>query len=1177
MSADITNEMGAAAPLRVLVVEDSARDAELVVREIRRSYPNVSWQRVESSVEMREALAGGKWDIVVSDFSLPQFDGLAALNLLRENHPDTPFVIVSGEIGEETAIAAMRAGAQDFVMKDKLARLRPAIDREMRDAQARRERRLAREEIRAALYGIADGVITTGPTGRITRMNPAAEAMTGWTEQEALGRQLSEVFRVTKGKVEDSDTPFERMASGNAAGACQTVLVARDGTRRPIADTGAPIRGAEGDVIGMALVFRDQSAEMEARSALQDREAFGRAVLDAVGANIAVLDRSGLITAVNQAWEDFARDNACPDGGSCCMTGVDYFSAWTRGVGGEEGADEAMEGVRRVLAGELSSFSCEYPCHSPDIQRWFMLQVTPLSADAGGGAVLAHINITHRKLAEARATEAFKETQRLLKGAEQARQALLSIMEDRRKAEEALRESEDRFRTLFENSSAIMLLLDPETQRIVDANKAAAAYYGYPVETLRAMRISDINTLSPEQIQAEIGQALAQKRLHFLFRHRRADGEVRDVEIYTNPVRVGERPLLHSIIHDVTDRLKAERAVMAHARQQQAVADLGQQAIATTALPDLMRAAVDTVSRTLDAEFCEILQIQSDGNELVQVAGIGWPEEVGGHMALSAAHDTQAGLALSSAAPVIVNDMVDETRFRGAQDLLEFGVRAGISVVIPGRGSAWGVLGVHTAEPRVFSENDAHFLASVANVIAEATFRSDAEERIRHDALHDALTGLPNRTLLTDRISLAFNRFGRSSHDTFALLLMDLDRFKNVNDTLGHMVGDQVLLEVARRLQSAARGTDTVARLGGDEFAILIEDIDAESSSTRVAQRLLAVMRLPLMLDDVLVEIGATIGIVVVTGDHTSAADVIRDADIALHRAKAEARGGYQVFDRAMHHRVLERMELERELRHAIQRDEMRLVLQPIVSLSTGRIVSFEALLRWHHPDRGLVPPGLFIPIAEETGLILRIGEWVTREACSIIRDWPAGGTPSISINASPAEIFDARPAVSVNQSAQQVRAEGVDERIARIARDEGVDPGFLRVEITEGVMIRDRVLVGNVLQALVARGFRLLLDDFGAGYSSLAYLQDFPFYQVKLDGGFTAALAPGNRTHNLLRGIIGLAHSIGLEVVAEGVETPDQLALLRGAGCDHAQGYHISRPLPVDEAQRLYASGRTW
>jgi len=471
------------------------------------------------------------------------------------------------------------------------------------------------------------------------------------------------------------------------------------------------------------------------------------------------------------------------------------------------------------------------------------------------------------------------------------------------------------------------------------------------------------------------------------------------------------------------------------------------------------------------------------------------------------------------------------------------------------------------------AEGEPLYFISQINDITESR---RAEEQLLHDALHDHLTGLANRTLLANHVEIAFNRYLRHPKEKFALIIADLDRFKNINDTLGHPVGDLVLLETAKRFQSCIRNGDLVARLGGDEFAILIEDLEDDNTPTRLVEKLLQVMAEPIMVNNTLLESTVSLGMVVVTENHKSIDEIVRDADIALYRAKAAGRNSCQVFDLEMHNRIRQRMELEYQLRRAIDHDEMQVYLQPIISLVSGKISSFEALLRWKHPTKGMIPPDVFIPIAEDTSLINVLGNWVTREVCRIIKTWPHGESPPISINASSSEIVKPR---SIVPYATEIASGGEEfhVRIERIAREEEIPPEKLRIEITESVVISEPEYAIQVLGQLAGKGFQLLLDDFGAGYSSLSYLHDLPFYQVKLDRAFTAKLAEENRSYELMRGIVALAHNMGMEVVAEGVETEDHMRLIREAKCDMAQGYFISRPVAVSDAYALYKSGLTW
>jgi diguanylate cyclase (GGDEF)-like protein/PAS domain S-box-containing protein len=442
----------------------------------------------------------------------------------------------------------------------------------------------------------------------------------------------------------------------------------------------------------------------------------------------------------------------------------------------------------------------------------------------------------------------------------------------------------------------------------------------------------------------------------------------------------------------------------------------------------------------------------------------------------------------------------------------------------------------------------------------DITDRKRAEEQLIHDAFHDALTGLPNRALFMDRLSLAVERAKRSQDHLFAVLFLDLDRFKLVNDSLGHTLGDQLLITVARRLKTCLRTVDTAARLGGDEFVILLDDIEDAGSATRVAERVLEVLALPSDLNGHEAFITASIGIVLSETGYERADDILRDTDIAMYRAKALGRARYVVFDAAMRATALARMDLETGLRRAFDRHEFRLYYQPIVSLATGRIAGLEALLRWQHPERGLIAPAEFIPVAEETELILPIGLWVLREACRQMHQWqtkyPAG--PPLTI--------------SVNLSSKQVTQPDLPAQVEQILAETGLDARSLVLEVTESAIMDDAEIANAVLSELKAMGIQVQMDDFGTGYSSLSYLHQLPIDAIKVDHSFISTMNGNSDNSYLVPTIIALAHDLGMETVAEGIETADQLAQLGKLGCEWGQGYYLFRPLDSESAEALIA-----
>ncbi|HWS86657.1 MAG TPA: EAL domain-containing protein [Pyrinomonadaceae bacterium] len=442
--------------------------------------------------------------------------------------------------------------------------------------------------------------------------------------------------------------------------------------------------------------------------------------------------------------------------------------------------------------------------------------------------------------------------------------------------------------------------------------------------------------------------------------------------------------------------------------------------------------------------------------------------------------------------------------------------------------------------------------------IQDITDRKRAEEQLLHDAFHDALTGLPNRALFMDHVKMAIQRSRRSGNRLFAALFLDLDRFKIINDSLGHMVGDQLLVGIAHRLEACLRPGDTVARLGGDEFTILLEDLASMDDAIEVAGRVQDAVSQPFNIGGHEVFTTASIGIALSNTGYERAEDLLRDADTAMYRAKMEGKKRHVVFDKAMHDRAMQLLQLETDLRRAITRQEFFLNYQPIVSLETGKVSSFEALVRWRHPERGLVGPGDFIPVAEETGLIIPLGQWVLNEACRQMREWQRLGVAGESVT------------MSVNLSGRQFSQPDLIEQISAALRESGLKAANLKLEITESMVMENFDTAIDMLMQLRGLGVGLSIDDFGTGYSSLSYLHRFPIDTLKIDRSFVTQMTDNSENAEIVRTIVTLARSLGMNVIAEGVETADQLRQLGELGCDYGQGYLFSRPVGAGPAAEL-------
>jgi diguanylate cyclase (GGDEF)-like protein len=434
-----------------------------------------------------------------------------------------------------------------------------------------------------------------------------------------------------------------------------------------------------------------------------------------------------------------------------------------------------------------------------------------------------------------------------------------------------------------------------------------------------------------------------------------------------------------------------------------------------------------------------------------------------------------------------------------------------------------------------------------AAFVVAASAASLVSWRVNEQLVREPLTGLPGRLIFLDRVSQAIARLERRPA-TIAVMFIDLDRFKLINDSLGHAIGDRLLIATARRLEGAMRRHDTVARLGGDEFAILTQDVDGERGLVALAQRLDEVISQPLEIDGHQIQTAASLGIAITTDPAAAVTDMMRDADVAMYRAK-ERGGGHEVFDPSMHERVMRRMEVETALRQALDRGELQLAYQPELCLRTGAVVAVEALLRWRHPERGSIPPVEFIPIAEETGLILPIGQWVLEEACRQARAWRD-------------EVPGAAPLrMRVNLSPRQLSHPQLGDDVERTLARHRLDPRSLDLELTESALMDEGDGAAAALCALKRRGVRISIDDFGTGHSSLAHLKDFPVDTLKVDRSFIAALGHDARDEALLRSIVDLAHALGLSVTAEGIETQEQLDTVTALGCDHAQGFRLGVP----------------
>ena len=863
-----------------------------------------------------------------------------------------------------------------------------------------------------------------------------------------------------------------------------------------------------------------------AQRQLRDTEAAKQAaILNALPAYIAVLDTAGHVQSVNEMWATSKASNALF--GPVFGIGNNYLEKCDQAEGPDSlDAQRAAAGIRSVLSGARKRFSMEYPCDLPTERRWFLLSTTPLATDRPTGAVIMHVDIT-----------------------------------DQKRGEIALR----RFAGAMDATADAILLVDRSSMRYIHVNEAACRMLAQTRNSLLASspaNVFNITTMElTEAYDRLIGSGVGAKPVE-MFRPR-SDGSAVWLELRRHAQRSGDGWTIVSMMRDVTDRKEAEIRITHLSRVHAMLSGINTLIVRARDRDELFGEACRIAIDDGGFRMIWIGLVDQAAQKIVPVASVGVRDDLiaeirdgFGLQEGSVRENSLTVRAVREARALVANNVKIDTTVLFYKDLIAAGIRSMAVFPLIIGGIVVGVVALYAYELEFFHQGEMKLLTQLTGDIAFAIDHIEKQERLDYLAYYDVLTGLANRTLFLERTAQSI-RGAASGRRNVALFLIDLERFKNINDSLGRPAGDLLLKQVAAWLTQAVGDANLVARVDADHFGVVLPDIKhVRDIMPFVKKIMLEFLSHPFRLDDAVFRIAAKVGVAVCPDDGTDADTLFRNAESALKKTKLSG-DKYLSYSKNMTVLVADRLTLENQLRQALERKEFALFFQPKMNLVSGEITGAEALLRWNDPLTGLVNPRRFIPILEETGLMHDVGRWALNEAVQTYHRWCGAGLKAVRI--------------AVNVSPMQLRDRGFVAEIRKVIGPDSKTASGLELEITESLIMEDvRISIGS-LRAIRELGVKIAIDDFGTGFSSLSYLAKLPVHTLKIDRSFVTDMVAGPEGLALVSTIINLAHSMKLNVVAEGVETEEQSRLLRLLNCDEVQGYWFGHPVARDVFETKY------